>query len=296
MLSAIGWWMLPLAVNPYLTQGREQYLQLEYERAEATLRLAEQVPGNSRDERRAIDDLLARTLVAEGRLDDAQAVYRRLLVDDPQAPAPADAAPKIQRLFESAKRRVYAPHFVALTQRPAATDQVAVAIVDPWREVRSVVCGDRPLTIDGNEARGACPPGGTVSALGELGQHLAELALPTTSPENPAATPAAGVAASAAAPAAAPPRALELSEPAPRPFFSRPAPYVALGALGLAAVAAGLGFTAQQQATELNDPGSAREAMQSYEAVRRLGAVAWGLAGAALAAAVACALLFVFGP
>lgn len=124
-----------LSANPYLDQGRKLYDAVQYEEAEAKLRLAKEVPTSSREERREAFDLLARSVSAQGRADEAERLYAELLTVDPNTPSPANASPKIRALFTRAKERVYPKDFVKLTALPAVPGRVEVELADPWRRV-----------------------------------------------------------------------------------------------------------------------------------------------------------------
>src|SRR5258705_13647266 len=117
------WWTalsLVLAVNPHLDEGRRLYEQLKYPEAEARLKVAELSPTNTPEERAQIADLLARSLIAQGRAADAERTWAELLAKQPHAPDPAGASPKIRDVFQRAKKSVYPEGFVRLGRGPAA--------------------------------------------------------------------------------------------------------------------------------------------------------------------------------
>src|SRR5436309_1922884 len=99
VLAAAALAGLLVGANPYLEEGRKLYGAMQYEQAAARLKLAAEVPTSSLDERRAAFDLLARTLAALGRTDEADGAYAALLAKDPEAPGPDEASPKIRSLF-----------------------------------------------------------------------------------------------------------------------------------------------------------------------------------------------------
>src|SRR5678816_2479598 len=111
------WWTtigLMLAVNPHLEEGRRLYEQLKYPDAQARLEIAAQSPTNTPEEQAQIADLLARSLIAQGRSADAERVWAELLAKQPHASDPAGASPKIRDVFTRAKKSVYPPGFVKL--------------------------------------------------------------------------------------------------------------------------------------------------------------------------------------
>jgi hypothetical protein len=124
--------------NPFLDEGRRLYDGMLYEKATAQLRLAAETPTSTKEERRQAVDLLARSLAAQGLIDQAEREYARLLDRDPNAPAPADASPKIRAAFQRAKARLYPADFVSLSQVAATTASVEVDVVDPWQKVREL--------------------------------------------------------------------------------------------------------------------------------------------------------------
>lgn len=81
---------LPLAVqvvavvvgaNPHLDEGRKLFRGLYYQEAEVPLRRACRVPTSTPQETLEAFDLLARTLAAQGRLDEAEGWVDVELVD-----------------------------------------------------------------------------------------------------------------------------------------------------------------------------------------------------------------------
>lgn len=126
--------LVALAANPYLTEGRRHFANLEFEAAAAALVVAIEQPGLTQDERREGFDLYAQSLLASGRTDAAEKAYTRLLVDDAYAPAPR-AAPKVIECFTRAKRLAWPPPAVTLTHR---LEPLVVTVFDPWSAVKRV--------------------------------------------------------------------------------------------------------------------------------------------------------------
>src|SRR4051812_9335258 len=139
VLLAVQLCALILATNPYLAESRQLYESLRYEKAIMRLELARKVPTTSNDERREILDLLARSYAALGQLDKAEDSYAELLAKDPHAPSPDEAAPKIRQVFSKAKERLYPPTYVRVRAESAPEGEVAVAVIDPWDQITSVV-------------------------------------------------------------------------------------------------------------------------------------------------------------
>lgn len=154
---------LLLASNPYLAESRQLYESLRYEKAISRLELARKVPTTSNDERREILDLLARSYAASGQLDKAEDAYAELLSKDPHAPSPDEAAPKIRQVFSKAKERLYPTTYVRVRAESAPEGEVAVAVIDPWDQITSVVLfeeqqgsgySDTSMSYDNHRAHG----------------------------------------------------------------------------------------------------------------------------------------------
>ena len=137
------WWTAPLAlalaVNPHLDDGRRLYEQLKYPDAEARLKVAAQVPNNTPQEQAQIFDLLARSMIAQGRSADAERVYADLLSRQSDVADPAGASPKIREVFLRAKRGVYPGEFVRLERLSSTSSRLDVELIDPWRVIAAVV-------------------------------------------------------------------------------------------------------------------------------------------------------------
>lgn len=136
LLSVVA---LLLTANPYLAESRQLYESLRYEKAITRLELAKKVPTTTNDERREILDLLARSYAALGQMDKAEDAYEELLAKDPHAPSPEEAAPKIRQVFQRAKERVYPQTYVRVRAESAPEGEVAVAVIDPWDQITTVV-------------------------------------------------------------------------------------------------------------------------------------------------------------
>ncbi|MCY1023919.1 hypothetical protein [Pyxidicoccus sp. MSG2] len=125
--------------NPYMEQARARYEALHFSEAVELLELAEQVPSRTRAQHLDILELRARCELAEGRRQEAEATYERMLMLDPRAEPPADLSPKILETFQAVKARLFPAGYVALKQLPAAEGLVRVEVVDPWRRADAVV-------------------------------------------------------------------------------------------------------------------------------------------------------------
>src|SRR5215470_18882487 len=138
--------VLLLTANPYLEEAKGFYESLRFREAESRLRLARQNPGNTPEETREILDLLARTVAAFGRFEEAEEIYAELLAKDPHAPAPAPAAPAILNAFVKAKTRLYSPNYVKLSLGKVTDGALEVLLVDPWQQVDllSLIDADSP--------------------------------------------------------------------------------------------------------------------------------------------------------
>lgn len=131
--------LLLLATNPHWVAGQKQFAALEFEAAARSLSIAVQQPDLSVDERRAAYHLWAQALIAVRRPDEAETVLARLLRDDPHAPAPKGAAPKIQEAFARARQRSWPRPSVSFKPAPwAEGPSVKVELIDPWSLVARV--------------------------------------------------------------------------------------------------------------------------------------------------------------
>lgn len=272
------WWIAALlAANPHLDEARRLYEQLKYPDAVARLRVARDVPTNTPDEQRQIADLLARSLIAQGRTADAEKAWAELLAAQPDAPEPVDASPKIREVFQKAKRSVYPADFVKLERGPSPPELLEATLTDPWRRVASVVleCSGAPQPLPVARHVSAKLPDDvpcTLSARDAEGKAVAQLS----------ATHAKTAAVAAAPPGTA------LEQPAPP---SGPArwPAVVLGILAVGAAAAGTGL-AVSSSMDYRQVTDATPAVQTHAldvSARNKAAGAYGAFGAAAAAGVA---------
>lgn len=182
-LAALSIATCVLGVNPYLERGRKLYDHVRYEEAEAQLRLAKESPSSTPEEKQEALDLLARSVVAQGKFSEASQLYRELLASNPNAPDPKDVSPKISEVFLQAKRRLFAKNFVRLNPLPAAPATLEVEVVDPWRSVDSVTLFEadegatfagRPLPQSGHRVAASISFSGKVSRRWYLEARNAE--------------------------------------------------------------------------------------------------------------------------
>lgn len=287
--------------NPYLERGRTLYGQLRYAEAGVELERACQVPGNSRAERREAHDLLARALVAEGAMEKAQAVYGRLLQEDPMAPLPEGASPKVKGLFLEAKQKLFPPDFVELGSLLSVLGTIRVGVVDPWERVESLVLFEadeagafvsRELEVKEAEARATLrkPGPGALAWYVEARRGAGVVLATLGSASNPMVFRGQSAEPSPEAPNA------ELAQ-SPDGFEGSPAPsWPAWTALGASALAAGTGVwlvTSSEEAYRAAGRAEGVERMRELEARYRAQAV-WGRValGAALACGATAAVLF----
>ena len=212
---------LVLSANPYLEEGRGFYRSLRFREAESRLRLARENPGNSPEETVEILDLLARSVSAFGRFDEAEEFYEELLAKYPHAPAPSHAAPAILSTFLAAKKRLYSPEYVKLSLGKLTDGTLEVLLVDPWQQVDllSLIDAESPertaLAVKDHRSiveRAKVGHQSRIEAQSTSGQIVAALDLslvrpPTLISESPALS---------SLPAAVPVGGLATSGPAPR--------------------------------------------------------------------------------
>jgi hypothetical protein len=270
------WWIaLVLAANPHLDEARKLYEQLKYPEAVARLRVALTVPTNTALETQQITDLLARSLIAQGRTADAEKAWAELLAQQPDATDPVDASPKIRDVFLRAKRSVYPADFVKLERGPSPPEMLEANLTDPWRQVDAVSlrCGEdvKPLPV-AKHVSARLPenvPCSLEAAHG--GKALAQVAA-TFSKAAVAIT--AGAATEVEAVPAGPTR--------PWPAYLLGA--LAVGALAASAVLAGLSWMDYQHVTPMT---SAADTRMLDTSSRTKAGAAWG----ALGGAVTCGAL-----
>jgi hypothetical protein len=185
--------VLLFTANPYLEEAKGFYESLRFREAESRLRLARQNPGNTPEETREILDLLARTVAAFGRFDEAQEIYTELLAKDPHAPTPTQAAPAILKAFLGAKKRLYSPDYVKLSQGRVTAGTLEVLLVDPWQraEVLFLLAGEAPqkkqLAVEDHRAiveRASLHRQSRVEARSAAGDVLATLDLSLVRPST----------------------------------------------------------------------------------------------------------------
>ena len=95
-----------VGASPELDEARALYQAMRYKHAAEKLWLARDQRGLTKAERREVHDLLARSLAAQGRLDESEAVWSDLLELDPEAPEPAGSAPKVMNAYQRAKAKL----------------------------------------------------------------------------------------------------------------------------------------------------------------------------------------------
>jgi hypothetical protein len=296
-LHCAGW---VLAANPYLDEARRLVDSLHYPQAEALLRTANKVPTNTPDERREICDLLARAVVAQGRVAEAETVYSQLLANDPDAPAPKGVSPKIRDAFVHAKQRMYPADYTRLEQLPSPAGRLVLHLVDPWRRVNEVVLAQRvdkaPFAtspLPGRERQYAAdlppaPAGSTlevyVEARSEGGQALASIGsveAPLSFPGPPLLVPRERASSAVSA---------DVLQPAGPPTW----PKWAAGAVAVvaAAVATGFGVSAYRDWRAAGSPTAPAAQVRALDASTRDKAIVAEACGAgALAAGAGAAVL-----
>ncbi len=213
---------LVFSANPYLEEGKSFYQSLRFREAESRLRLARENPGNSPEETAEILDLLARSVSAFGKFEEAEEIYEELLAKDPHAPAPSHAAPAIGNAFLAAKKRLYSPEYVKLSLGKVSDGTLEVLLVDPWQQVDrlSLIDAEAPekiaLPVKDHRAvvdRAKVGRPSRVEAQSASGETVAALDLSLVRPPKLIGEPAA----LSLPPAAAPAGGLTTSGQAPHP-------------------------------------------------------------------------------
>jgi hypothetical protein len=259
---------LGLSANPHLDEGRRLFDAMHFKPAEAELRRAI-ADGGDPEEAREAHDLLARALAAQGRVDDAEKIYGELLSEDPHAPAPTDAAPKVRKAFQRAKESLYPPDYVRLEQLESEESTLELVLVDPWAQVEQLILVepaiDRRLSINKHRARAPLPaPEGqlirwSVEARAADGRVLASVAgeiapvVVAAVPPPPPAKPEPVLVPKATPPA--PIAAVIVNGPEPR---FRTATYLCLGAAAAATASGaffGLRSSQSRSALDALEPG-----------------------------------------
>jgi hypothetical protein len=137
-------WFLVLATlaqpaNPYLAQGRALAEELRFPEAVEVLKVARRVPGGAESEQLEVLELLATCLIAEGARGEAEAAFVELLTLEPDHELGAGTSPKIEEVFNEAKRQLYPGDSVSLQALPASGDELRARVVDPYRRAVQVV-------------------------------------------------------------------------------------------------------------------------------------------------------------
>lgn len=130
--------------SPWLSEARALVEQLRFSDAIARLEIARQVRSLDPSERRAVLELLAYCQVAEGKREAAEATYTSMLQTDPWFELSKESSsPKVLEAFEAAKTRLFPADYVRLEVQSSAPGWAALALADPWRQVRSVTVFER---------------------------------------------------------------------------------------------------------------------------------------------------------
>ncbi len=292
--------------SPELSEGRELYRAMRYRLAEEPLRAAAARPENSRAERYEAHDLLARALAAQGKLEEAEAVWGELLAKDPNAPPPDKVAPKISEAYRRAKVRLYPPEHVVLAPLATGPDALELEVQDPWEAVAALTLkeldGAQPeRALERKDGRAllelrSVPPGRYVvearSAAGALLAQLGSSERPLVLGKPPAPAPVAAKEAPPPLPRPAPPRAVEAAPPVAA-VEAPPPRWVAWTLAGLAVLAGGAGgalaASSSSDALRAVDAGGAPALVESAHQ-KALGANV--LVGGAVVAGVGSGILF----
>lgn len=124
--------------NEYLSKGRALYESLRFAEAIEQLRIAREVPTSSPAQTREVLDLLARCLIAEGEVEEAERALTELLTIDPSVDLDRALSPKILEVFDRVKERLYPKDYVRLRADRAPPGIARLQVVDPWRQVAQV--------------------------------------------------------------------------------------------------------------------------------------------------------------
>jgi hypothetical protein len=271
---------LVLAANPHLDEARKLYEQLKYPDAVARLRVARTAPNNSPEENQQIADLLARALIAQGKTADAEKAWAELLAEQPDAPDPSDASPKIREVFLRAKRGVYPPDFVKLERGPSPPEMFEATLTDPWRQVEE-------LTWRCNDGEEKLPVAKRFSMRLREGDSCQMIAI-SRGKEIAHSDPVAYTS-RAAVPSAAVPGVAE--EPVPQGPRRWPGILTGVLALAAAGVAAGFGVSSWLDYSKVNPTTGAMATTTLDASARTKAGVAYGAGAGALALT---ALMIVF--
>lgn len=126
--------------NPWRDEARALMSQLKFAEAIERLEIARKVRGLDESEQKSILELLAYCQVAEGEREAASATFIALFELDPSAELSRDvASPKVQEVFDAAKKSHFPEGYVRLEEKPSARGSITVRLVDPWQQVERVV-------------------------------------------------------------------------------------------------------------------------------------------------------------
>lgn len=130
--------------SPWLSEARALVEQLRFGDAIARLEIARQVRSLDPSQRREVLELLAYCQVAEGKREAAEATYTSMLQSEPWFElSKEESSPKVLEAFDAAKKKLFPPDYVRLEQKTSAPGWAALALTDPWRQVRSVIVFQR---------------------------------------------------------------------------------------------------------------------------------------------------------
>jgi tetratricopeptide (TPR) repeat protein len=182
--------LFALVAHPAFDEGQRAFEALDFRKASAELRRAVDDTSTLEEKCRALD-LLAQSLLALGREEEAQQTFLNLLSIDPHFPNPS-AAPKVVGVFLQVKQRLYPPPSVQIVEKASEKASAMVTVVDPWHLVADV----RLVSAAGDEQRqklerGAAlkvDAGQRLEALGSTNLLLAKWSLPLLSPTLASAT------------------------------------------------------------------------------------------------------------
>jgi hypothetical protein len=196
--------LMLVASNPLLMEGRKRFEALDFRAAVEVLKRATEVREQNEADRTAAYDLLAQSLLALGKEDEAVDAYHQLLSRNPHARAP-EASPKVRDAFVRAKEALYPKPSVALSRLPSAPDTWIFEWVDPWGLVKTLKVNEhsfeapaeRLLKVPASSTTGPVD----VSALDERELLLASLRFDNAPAAPAAAVQTQGVASSGRGPA-----------------------------------------------------------------------------------------------
>lgn len=138
LIITVSLWASTALANPYLDSAKKLYAAQRFTEAMQQLLIAKQVPNQELSERIETFDLLARTQIAEGHRAEAEQSYVELLTLAADWEPSGDRSPKLLQPFDAAKRRLFAPGFVALKPQTPLNRNDRLELLDPWHQVTSV--------------------------------------------------------------------------------------------------------------------------------------------------------------